>query len=156
MGLILVGLQFFILFPLYVLSRVFNMSYVIICVLSSNWEDIAMLQLVLSCVYVCGLIIWFPICIKVITFYYHVWHILPGATYLYFSGTALLAINGEKKTAFEHMKDAYDSIVIAPVRRQAVIGALGPDIGPIVLGYLPQFALEYFLPINIETSDESV
>merc|ERR1711978_55557 len=58
-------------------------------------------------------------------------HIYPGKEYL-------IGVSQDLQNEWsKEISDHYFNILVIPIRRAIVIDAYGPDIGPVILSYLP-------------------
>merc|ERR1712228_39537 len=62
-------------------------------------------------------------------------HILPAATTL--SHSSVTGLESVRQDLIKQITSRYYGIIVIPQRRAVVIGCMGPDLGPIVLSFLP-------------------
>ena len=139
---VMFGIITFVTGPIYLVSRMWTLFYPIWIVLYLyigydvniwNTDRIDLFQVVMITIYLvsCG-IIW-------ILFYfnlreqYMMHHILPSSTGLTSYGFSEKKIDALLKDITNH----YFGIIVVPIRRAIVMDYFGPDLGPIVLSYLP-------------------
>ena len=128
--------------PFWLLSRILTILYPIFIVIYFNirgisfYNDIDLFQLIMFHIYTSLIIIILILGGFVLYEQYHLWHIMPVLI-------NLPEINDVKQgMAFiNKVEKFYDSIIIVPVREAIIIDVFGPDIGNIIISYLPK--IEY-------------
>jgi hypothetical protein len=128
-----------IMFPLYLLTRFANFSFVWICVLITPWHKIAWLQLALTCLLGSLQLLWLTALVMVTRMHYYTWHIMPGHPQV---NIAKCDTHEEAYEKWHYVKQLHDAHIIEPFRKEAVLDKFGPDVGPIVLDYLPTLLTE--------------
>ena len=139
---IMFGIITFFLGPIYLFARILTLFYPIWIVLYlyfmydiNIWKttEIDLFQVVMISIYLglCG-IIWILFILN-LEEQYLMHHIVPSNYSL--SG---YGINDQLvDTLLKNITNHYFGIVVVPIRRAIVIDHFGPDLGPIILGYLP-------------------
>ena len=140
-AVIFVGIGSFILGPIYLLSRLWSLFFPIWIVLYIyfgfgvnvwNTTDIALFQVVMMTIYLglCG-ILWILFIFN-LREQYIMHHIFPSRKYF---RSNFYSDNTEE--LLQEITNHYFGIIVVPIRRAIIIDHFGPDLGPIILSYLP-------------------
>ena len=138
---VVVGFSTFVMGPIYLLSRIWTLFYPIWIVLYLyfgynvnvwNTNHIALFQVVMITIYLsqCG-ILWILFILNMRE-QYIMHHMLPSRRYL---NGSIKAERADK--LLKEITNHYFGIIVVPIRRAIVIEHFGPDLGPIILSYLP-------------------
>eukprot|EP01084_Bolivina_argentea_P148080 258967_1 len=136
-----IGICTFIFGPIYILTRfttLFFAGFIILYLYFSynvniwNTEFVDMFQTVMITIYlalsvILSILFYINCCEQ-----YLLAHFLPSESWIYFVTSERIS-----KDSIKDITNHYYEIIVIPIRRAIVIEHFGPDLGPIILSYLP-------------------
>ena len=140
--MIVTGILTFISGPIYLLSRIWSLFFPIWIVLYLyfgynvniwNTQYIHVFQIVMITIYLSlCMIIWILFFLN-LEEQYIMHHIIPGKVDVPYN------INeNDSNRLLKEITNHYFGIIVVPIRRAIIIDHFGPDLGPIILSYLPK------------------
>ena len=136
-----IGLVTFIFGPIYLFSRIITLffpGFIILYLLFEynvniwNTNSIDMFQIVMITIYLILCIILSILFVLNCSEQYIMSHILPAEDYIY-----CIYKHTPTQKIIKQITNKYYGIIVIPIRRAIIVDHFGPDLGPIILSYLP-------------------
>ena len=144
----------YLLFPLFVISRLFSIFFPLISIIYYNFDikSIELLQWILTILYGIFICSWIIAAIRCIHFYHWTLHLFPGGTYWWVHTHSKIAerngvgfqykrLNLMQLYYNKRLNDKY----MFDEREQVVIEILGRDIGGLIVSFWPKFEFKEWL-----------